>query len=73
MRKVLFFLIRAYQIIFSPFVHPLFRSSCAFFPSCSEYGLVAIKKHGVFKGGALAFLRVLRCYPFRKPSYDLEI
>jgi putative membrane protein insertion efficiency factor len=59
-------LIRLYQRI-----HPyFFRNCCRFVPSCSQYAAEALQKHGLFKGGALACWRILRCNPFGKPGYD---
>lgn len=43
---------------------------CRFTPTCSQYGLEAIQKYGVFKGGAKAAWRILRCNPFNKGGYD---
>ena len=51
------FLIRCYQICISP----LFPPSCRFYPTCSNYAIQALKKHGVFKGIALSVLRILKC------------
>lgn len=42
----------------------LMLHSCRFFPSCSEYAIEAIRRHGVWHGGARAALRLLRCHPF---------
>ncbi len=66
MRKIFVFLIRIYQKIISPFFPP----SCRFYPSCSEYAVQALTKYGVFKGGAKAVWRILRCNPFNKGGYD---
>ncbi|HUX93834.1 MAG TPA: membrane protein insertion efficiency factor YidD [Ignavibacteriaceae bacterium] len=66
MRKIFVFLIRIYQKIISP----LFPPSCRFYPSCSEYAVQALTKYGVFKGGAKAVWRILRCNPFNKGGYD---
>jgi len=43
---------------------------CRFNPSCSEYGIQAITKYGVTKGGLMAFWRVLRCNPLSKGGND---
>ena len=43
---------------------------CRFYPSCSEYAIDAIRKHGVFSGSAKSMWRVLRCNPFSKGGYD---
>ena len=58
--------IKAYQ----KYISPLKKPCCRFYPSCSEYAVQAIKKHGVFKGGALAAYRILRCNPFCKGGVD---
>lgn len=74
-RYVVAGLIIAYQKTLSPdhgFTRALFPYGfCQFYPSCSEYGKVAVLKHGVFKGGAQALWRVVRCNPFKShPSIE---
>jgi putative membrane protein insertion efficiency factor len=54
MRYVFLLFIRIYQYAISP----LFGSSCRFSPSCSQYGVEAIKKHGALKGGWLTIKRI---------------
>lgn len=49
-------------------LHP--HGFCRFHPTCSEYGIQAIEKYGIFKGGLKACLRVLRCNPFNKGGND---
>jgi putative membrane protein insertion efficiency factor len=60
------FLIRVYQYTISPF----FPNSCRFTPSCSQYGIEAFQKYGVFKGFWLTLKRVLRCHPWGGSGYD---
>jgi hypothetical protein len=43
---------------------------CRFYPSCSQYGLEAIEKYGIIRGGVMAMWRVLRCNPWSKGGYD---
>lgn len=43
---------------------------CRFYPTCSEYGVQAITKYGILKGGALTIWRVLRCNPWNKGGND---
>jgi putative membrane protein insertion efficiency factor len=65
--SVLFlFLIRLYQW----FLSPLLGSSCRFTPTCSQYGIEAIKKHGPFKGGWLTLKRIGRCHPWGSHGPD---
>ena len=45
--------------------------SCRFYPTCSEYAILAIEKYGVVRGGLKALWRILRCNPFSKGGVDL--
>ncbi|QQA01062.1 membrane protein insertion efficiency factor YidD [Treponema peruense] len=64
--KFLCSLIRFYQV----FISPLFPPSCRFTPTCSQYAMEAIRKHGPLKGFYLAVKRIIRCNPFNKGGYD---
>jgi putative membrane protein insertion efficiency factor len=70
MKKILnsFFilLIRIYQGVISPYLSP----SCRYTPSCSEYGIQALKKHGPFRGGWLTLKRFLSCNPWGGSGHD---
>jgi len=59
-------LIRGYQLMISP----ILPSACRYTPTCSQYGLEAIKKHGPFKGGYLTARRILRCHPWGGQGHD---
>ena len=59
-------MLRAYKFAISP----LFPPSCRYVPTCSEYATEAIERHGVLRGSALAFWRLLRCHPFVKGGFD---
>ncbi|MEE9436774.1 MAG: membrane protein insertion efficiency factor YidD [Candidatus Adiutricales bacterium] len=65
-KRILFFLIRAYQYLISP----LFPRSCRFYPTCSHYAYQAVEKHGPVKGLYLSLLRLLKCHPFHPGGYD---
>lgn len=43
---------------------------CRFYPSCSQYGLEAIEKYGIIRGGVMTLWRVLRCNPWNKGGHD---
>lgn len=58
--------IRFYQKCISPLKPP----TCRFTPTCSQYAIEAIRKHGPFKGLALAVWRILRCNPWGGSGYD---
>lgn len=68
------FFIRIYQKTLSPdhgFLKKMFpHGYCRFTPTCSEYGIEAIKKYGFFKGWSKAIWRILRCNPFNKGGHD---
>ncbi|KTD65986.1 membrane protein insertion efficiency factor YidD [Legionella spiritensis] len=57
-------------IIYQLFVRPVMRPCCRFYPSCSQYALIAIKHYGVLKGFRLACCRLLRCHPWSDGGYD---
>ncbi|WP_442891424.1 membrane protein insertion efficiency factor YidD [Dendrosporobacter sp. 1207_IL3150] len=52
------------------FISPLKPPTCRFIPTCSEYALLALEKHGVIRGSYLAIRRILRCHPFHPGGYD---
>ena len=58
--------IRFYQKYISPLKPP----TCRFTPTCSQYAIEAIRKHGPFKGFILAVWRILRCNPWGGSGYD---
>jgi uncharacterized protein len=66
MKHLLIALIRVYQYGISPY----FAGSCRFSPTCSHYGISAIRKHGALKGGWLTLRRIARCHPWGGSGYD---
>lgn len=52
------------------FISPLTPPSCRFTPTCSEYAILALRKHGPVKGLILAVWRILRCNPWGGSGYD---
>jgi putative membrane protein insertion efficiency factor len=59
-------MIKGYQNLVSPF----FVSSCRYTPTCSQYGVEAILKHGAFKGFYLTIKRIARCHPWGGHGHD---
>lgn len=51
-------------------LRPLLGQRCRFYPDCSSYGLIALKKHGAFKGLFLIFKRLVKCHPFHPGGVD---
>ncbi len=64
--QVLIAPIRFYQRYISPLTPP----ACRFTPTCSQYAIEALRKHGPIKGLALAIWRILRCNPWGGSGYD---
>ncbi len=58
--------IRLYQVLLRPVLGP----NCRFAPSCSDYALVALDRHGAARGSLLAIRRVLRCNPWCEGGHD---
>ena len=58
--------IKGYQ----KYLSPLKRVHCPYIPTCSQYGIEAIEKHGVIYGSLLTSWRILRCNPFSKGGFD---
>lgn len=52
------------------FISPLTPPSCRFTPTCSQYAVEALRKHGPVKGLWLAIRRILRCHPWGGSGYD---
>nr|WP_318685857.1 membrane protein insertion efficiency factor YidD [uncultured Acetatifactor sp.] len=66
MKKGLIAGIRFYQ----KYISPMKGTKCPYVPTCSQYGLEAIQRHGALKGSLLAAWRILRCNPLSKGGYD---
>ena len=65
MKYILIGLIRVYQLL--PFKS---HEHCKFIPTCSNYGIEAIKTYGSIKGVYLTIKRIIRCNPLSKGGYD---
>lgn len=65
-KKIGVIFIRFYQACISP----LFPSCCRFYPTCSEYGKIAISRFGIVKGSVLTAKRIFRCRPGGGHGYD---
>ena len=51
-------------------ISPLFPASCRFYPTCSQYGITALKRFGFIKGSYLTIRRIIRCRPGGDYGYD---
>jgi len=64
--RILLLLIRGYQLYISPMRPP----TCRYYPSCSQYAVIAITRHGAIRGTGLAAWRLLRCNPWSAGGVD---
>ncbi|MCA5894134.1 membrane protein insertion efficiency factor YidD [Isoptericola sp. NEAU-Y5] len=63
---VLIGMIRVYQAVVSPLTGP----TCKYYPSCSQYAIIAVRTHGTLRGTGLALWRILRCNPWSLGGVD---
>jgi hypothetical protein len=66
MQKVLIAVLRGYKL----FISPLLPSACRYYPTCSEYMMEAVARHGVVRGVWKGVKRLCRCHPFHEGGYD---
>jgi len=64
--KLIIYIIKFYQLTISPFL----GQNCRHQPTCSNYFIGCIKKHGALYGSCLGLKRILSCHPFSKSGYD---
>ena len=64
--RILMGLIKGYQYLLSP----LIGQQCRYYPTCSQYALEAIEKHGAIKGSYYTAHRLLRCHPWCAGGHD---
>ena len=67
MKQALQFALRMYK----RWISPALPHSCRFVPTCSEYAMEAVERHGALRGSLLAIARLLRCHPFARAGVDL--
>ena len=70
MKRLLSYLLLLPIYFYQKCISPMIGPSCRFTPTCSQYAVEAIKKHGPFKGFCLAVRRILRCHPWGGSGYD---
>lgn len=64
--QVLLLFVRLYQVTLGP----VMGGHCRFHPSCSNYAIEALRRHGALRGSWLTVRRLLRCHPFGGFGYD---
>jgi len=65
-KSVVLNLLRAYKFAISPMLPP----ACRYVPTCSQYAMEAVELYGVFRGGWMALVRIMRCHPWAGNGYD---
>ena len=66
LKRLMIGLIRLYQLTLSPWVGREGR----YLPTCSQYAIEALERHGALKGGWMTAMRLLRCHPLGGRGYD---
>ena len=66
MKALLRILVRGYQYA----LRPMMGANCRFYPSCSDYAMEAIDRHGAAAGSWLAVRRLLKCHPYHPGGFD---
>lgn len=62
----LILVVRLYQLTLSPFL----GRQCRFQPTCSQYFIQAVRRHGAVRGSLKGIWRILRCNPWGGSGYD---
>lgn len=70
LRRIITTLLLAPIYFYRSFISPLTPPSCRFTPTCSQYAIEAIKRHGPLRGTWLAIRRIMRCHPCGGSGYD---
>jgi len=65
-RNIVVALLRSYRAVISP----LYGDVCRYYPTCSAYGLAAVRCHGVVRGALLTAWRICRCNPWSSGGVD---
>lgn len=66
MRNFLIGLVRLYQLVLRPY----FGSQCRFHPTCSDFMIGALARHGAMRGTFMGLKRILRCQPLCHGGLD---
>jgi hypothetical protein len=64
--RALALMVRAYQWLIRPLIGP----RCRFYPTCSEYAIEALRRHGAIRGSLLTARRLCRCHPYNPGGFD---
>ena len=65
-QRILILAVKTYRLLLSPFL----GNNCRYYPTCSEYAVIAIDRHGTVRGSWLAVKRIGRCHPWHSGGID---
>ena len=65
-QRILILAVKTYRLLLSPFL----GNNCRYYPTCSEYAVTAIDRHGTVRGSWLAVKRIGRCHPWHSGGID---
>lgn len=75
MSKLVVIIIKFYQKVISPdqgmFSFMFVEKKCRFYPTCSQYAILAIEKYGLLKGSGIFLKRIIKCHPLCEGGVDL--
>lgn len=69
-KKIFEFIVLLPVYFYQKAISPMFPASCRYTPTCSQYAIEAVKRHGILKGGWMAIKRILSCNPWGGSGYD---
>ncbi len=70
LRKIMTWILLAPVYFYRAVISPLLPPSCRYTPTCSQYTIEALRRHGPFKGTYLSARRILSCNPWGGKGYD---
>ena len=70
MKRIISLFFQGIIICYQKVLSPLYPARCRYIPTCSYYGLEAIKKHGLLRGGRLTIKRIFTCHPWGGRGHD---
>ena len=70
MKQILTYLLLLPIRFYRGYISPMLPPACRFTPTCSQYAMEALQKHGPLKGLYRAIRRILRCHPWGGHGYD---
>lgn len=70
MKKILSFILLLPVYLYQGLISPMLPNACRYTPTCSQYMIGAVKKHGPIKGLWMGVKRIFRCHPWGGHGYD---